>query len=110
MELMLGLPPMNIMDAAATPMRDCFSTQPNFTPYDALPNRVPLDQMNPSPRALRDRLQRRYALLSAKLPLQAPDQCPDDLLNRILWTNRKGSRAPYPIHFVEADADEDELN
>ncbi len=58
--------------------------------------RVPLDQMNPSPSALRDPLQRRYALLSAGLPLKEADQCPEDLLNHILWTARKGSRVPYP--------------
>ncbi len=48
-ELMLGLPPMNQMDATATPMTDCFTNQPDFTPYLALTNNVPLDQMNPSP-------------------------------------------------------------
>lgn len=108
MELMLGLSPMNIMDAAATPMRDCFTAQPDFTPYDAVPNLVPLDQMNPAPRAMRDPVQRRYALLSAALPLDKADQCPDDLLNRILWANRKGSRAPYPARFAGVDDDEKE--
>lgn len=96
MELMLGLPPMNIMDAAATPLFDCFTAKPDFTPYNAAPNNVPLDQMNPAPTALRDPLQKRYALLSAKLPLDKADQCPEDLLNHILWTARKGSQVPYP--------------
>ena len=31
MELMLGLPPMNQMDATATPMFDCFTNTPDFT-------------------------------------------------------------------------------
>ncbi len=39
MELMLGLPPMNQLDAAATPMSDCFSATPDFTPFDSVPNR-----------------------------------------------------------------------
>ena len=47
MELMLGLPPMNQMDATATPMFDCFTDTPDFTPFDAVTNNVPLDQMNP---------------------------------------------------------------
>ena len=48
MEFMLGLPPMNQMDATATPMFDCFTgTGPDFTPFDAVTNNVPLDEMNP---------------------------------------------------------------
>ena len=51
MELMLGLPPMNQMDATATPMFDCFTNTPDFTPYDAVTNNVPLDEMNPNAKA-----------------------------------------------------------
>src|SRR5262249_10011380 len=46
-ELILGLPPMNQMDATATPMFDCFTNVPDFTPYSALPNNVPIDEINP---------------------------------------------------------------
>ena len=101
MELMLGLPPMNAMDASATPLFDCFSDVPDLTPFESVPNRIPLDQMNPEPRAIRDAQQRRYAQLSAKLPLEEVDKCPEDLLNRILWNARKGSRAPYPLRSVK---------
>src|SRR5208337_2335116 len=45
-ELILGLPPMNQMDAAASPLRDCFTPTPDFTPFLAVANRVPLDRMN----------------------------------------------------------------
>ena len=48
MELMLGLPPMNQMDATATPMFDCFTNTPDFTAFDAVTNNVPLDEMNPA--------------------------------------------------------------
>ncbi len=41
MELMLGLPPMNQMDATATPMTACFTDQPDFTPYDCVTNNIP---------------------------------------------------------------------
>ena len=47
-ELILGLPPMNQLDATATPMFDCFTDQPDFTPFTAVPNHIPLDQMNPT--------------------------------------------------------------
>ena len=46
-EQILGLEPMNQFDAAAPPMRDCFTDTPDFTPFDGVPNTVPLDQMNP---------------------------------------------------------------
>ena len=49
-ELILGLPPMNQMDATATPMFDCFIDTPDFTPFDSVKNNVPLDQMNPDPK------------------------------------------------------------
>ena len=105
-ELILGLPPMNQMDATATPMSDCFTATPDLTPFVALKNNVPLDQMNPEPKKLSDSLLRRQAYASARLPLKKPDQCPEDLLNRILWHAMKGSRAPYPAWAVQA-ADND---
>ncbi|MGO0121874.1 stalk domain-containing protein [Desulfothermobacter acidiphilus] len=36
MELILGLPPMSMYDAAALPMFDCFTSHPDFRPYRAL--------------------------------------------------------------------------
>jgi hypothetical protein len=36
------------------------------------------------------------------------DACPDDLLNRILWANRKGSKASYPQHYVTLVQDDEE--
>jgi hypothetical protein len=45
-EQILGLPPMNQNDAAALPMSELFSDEPDFTPYDAVPNRIPLDSLN----------------------------------------------------------------
>ena len=106
MELMLGLPPMNQMDATATPMFDCFTNTPDFTPFAAVPNNVPLDEVNPSPKKIADSALRKDAYASAKLPLEKPDQCPEDLLNRILWRAVKGSQTPYPewaVKFVDED-------
>ena len=47
MERILGLPPMNQQDAMAPLMFDCFTNDPDFTPYTALPNNVPLDRGSP---------------------------------------------------------------
>jgi len=100
-ELILGLPPMNQLDATATPMFDCFTNIPDFTPFVAVPNRVPLDQMNPEPKKLSNVQLRKDAYVSAKLPLDKPDQCPEDVLNRILWRAMKGPHVPYPQWAVQ---------
>jgi YVTN family beta-propeller protein len=107
MELILGLPPMNQLDATATPMFDCFTEVPDFTPFVALTNNVPLDEMNPEPKKISDPLLRKQAYASAHLPLRKPDQCPEDQLNRIIWHAMKGSAAPYPEWAISATEDAD---
>jgi YVTN family beta-propeller protein len=107
-ELILGLPPMNYLDAVATPMTDCFSATPNLTPFTSVPNRIPLDQMNPDPRKIANPLLRRDAVASARLPLHAPDLCSEDQLNRILWRAMKGPEAPYPEWAVKLVDDDDD--
>ena len=111
MELILGLPPMNQMDASATPMTACFTSEPDFSPFTTVPNQVPLDEMNPEPKAIRDPVSRRDAIVSAKLPLDQPDRCPEDVLNRILWRAQKPNAA-YPAWAVlpkalQRDLDDD---
>ena len=105
-ELMLGLPPMNQMDATATPMFDCFTDAPDFAPFDAVPNNVPLDRMNPESKNISDWLLRKDAQVSARLPLDKPDQCPEDVLNHILWRATKGSRTPYPDWAARTEEDD----
>jgi DNA-binding beta-propeller fold protein YncE len=95
-ELMLGLPPMNQMDASAAPWAACFQETPDLTPFDAVPAGVSPLQMNPPPTAIKDATLRREALISAHLPFDQADQCPEDVLNRILWHAQMGSKAPYP--------------
>jgi hypothetical protein len=104
-ELMLGLPPMNQMDATATPMFDCFVDAPDFAPYDVVTNKVPLDEMNLDPDAISDPELRKDALVSARLPLQQEDQCPEDLFNHILWRAGKG-HSPYPISAMKMPDDD----
>ena len=106
MELMLGLPPMNLFDATATPMSDCFVNEPNLAPFAAVPSNIPLDQMNPEPKKISDALLRKHAYASARLPLEEADRCPEDLLNRILWHAMKGSEAAYPQWAVRAGESE----
>ena len=96
MELILGLPPMNQLDASATPMTDCFTDTPDLTPFTSVPNRIPLDRANPEPRLIANHILRQDAILSESLPLEEADRCPEDLLNRILWHVMQGPDEPYP--------------
>ena len=102
LELMLGLPPMNQFDATATPMFDCFTNTPDFAAFTAVTNLVPLDEMNPPARQIRDSQRRRDAYASDRLPLEKPDQCNEDVLNHILWRATMGAK-PYPEWAVKAD-------
>lgn len=106
-ELILGLPPMNQLDATATPMSDCFAAEPDLAPFTAVPNQVPLDQLNPSPKKIGNRRLRQDALISARLPLKEPDKCPEELLNGILWRAMKGPNAPFPNWAVTSVGDDD---
>ena len=97
-EQILGLPPMNQFDASATPMFDCFTNVPDFTPYTSLPNNVPLAQgasfsgpLTPKQRAWAKKLQ--------KMDFSKPDRINDDVFNRYIWFSIKGD-ARYPAEFV----------
>src|SRR5262249_37288206 len=41
-EQILGIPPMNALDATALPMFNCFSDRPSDYTYTAIPNKIPL--------------------------------------------------------------------
>jgi hypothetical protein len=43
-EQILGAQPLNEKVAAATPMYDAFTSKPNYTPYNAVPNQIPLTE------------------------------------------------------------------
>ncbi len=107
LEQILGLPVMNQFDASATPMADCFTETPDFTPFTALAANIPLDQMNPDPVTITDPILRQDAIASARMNFREVDKAPEDPLNRILWRAMKGSRTPYPEWAVAPDGDDD---
>lgn len=94
MEQILGLPPSNQFDLAAEPMFTLFTPQPDFTPYKALPNQIPLDEMNPPVKKLAG-LSRRLAEASARMDFAEPDAADEQLLNRAVWHSLFPAR-PYP--------------
>ncbi len=94
-ESILGLPPMNQLDLAADPMVDCFMEQADFTPYSALPNTIPLDELNPPLTSLRgDALY--WAEQSMAQDLTGVDKIEEGVFNRIIWHAVKGYHVPYP--------------
>ncbi len=94
-ENILGIPPMNQLDLAAAPMTDCFNDTPDFTPYKALPNNIPLDELNPPLESLQgDALH--WAKLSMEQDLDDVDRIDEDIFNRIIWHAVKGYHVPYP--------------
>ena len=93
-EQILGLPPRNQFDLAAEPMFSTFTSKADLTPYTALPNRIRLDEMNPSLAHLRG-LQRELAEFSLTIDSSEPDSAPADRLNRAIWHSVKGFDTPY---------------
>jgi YVTN family beta-propeller protein len=102
-EQILGLPPMNIQDAIADPMVSCFNETPDLTPYQAVPNQIPLDEMNPPLSALEGKALH-YAQKSLEPQFDGIDTGDDDLFNRILWFAARGNQ-PYPINYAGDDDD-----
>ncbi len=105
MELILGLPPMNQLDAVATPMSDCFTDKPNLAPWKSVPALTPLDTFNAEPKKISDPILKKDAQVSARLPFDEMDRCPEDVLNRILWHAQKGTSVPFPQWAVKGDDD-----
>jgi YVTN family beta-propeller protein len=97
-EQILGMPPMNIQDAIANPMADCFTSVPDKTQYKALPPNIPIDEMNPQMNSLKGKALH-YAKKSLLPEFDGIDSGNDDLLNRILWFAEKGN-IPYPSKYA----------
>jgi len=105
-EQILGLPPMNIVDATAMPMFDCFVSTPDYSTYTALPNKIPLDEMNPELNALSGKALY-YAKKSMNPEFTHVDRGNDQLLNRIIWFALKGKES-YPRAFSDGEEDDDD--
>jgi YVTN family beta-propeller protein len=95
-ENILGIPPLNKFDMTANPLLDCFTDIPDFAPYKALKNNIPLDQINPSLASLSgDALY--WAKKSLEQNLDDFDRIEEDTFNRIIWHSVKGYDVPYPV-------------
>lgn len=93
MELLLGMPPMNQLDAAASPM-DIFQSTPNLTPYKAVLPEVAPDNVLVRPAS--DRETARYIRQSEQQNFTSEDLANPQILNRIIWFSARGDTQPYP--------------
>jgi YVTN family beta-propeller protein len=132
MEMILGLHPLSLFDALATPMYDVFTMKPNFTPYDAIQPEQSLNARNPlpptastatataaaakQPSPLGAALQQLQSSTSAQaravaaehlamqLPFDHVDLVPQELSDEVLWHSVYGWASTPPPPGPDASA------
>ena len=92
---MLGTKPLTRFDATADPIAGCFSDTPNLAAYQAVPNRVALDEMNKPLRETQGK-EKFFAEKSLELDFGGVDSADWYWLNRIHWAAMMGWNVPYP--------------
>lgn len=93
LELCLGLPPMNFLDAHAAPI-NIFTDKPDFLPFKAQMPDIALDNLfppaNPSKALLK------YMKLTDEQDLRHADMANPQELNEIIWFSIKGQGESMP--------------
>jgi YVTN family beta-propeller protein len=101
-EQILGIPPMNGLDATALPMSDCFTpNRDDRFVYPSIPNRIALNEMNHQLADLKGK-SLRFAKLSISGHFDKIDEGDEELFNKVLWFAAKGN-APYPGKYAGQD-------
>ena len=91
-ELLLGIEPMNQLDATATPI-NIFRAEPDLRPYKALLPNVALDNLlTPPPR---DAATAYWMRRTEEQDMAHADMADPEILNRIIWFSVKGN-IPMP--------------
>ncbi|WP_276089320.1 bifunctional YncE family protein/alkaline phosphatase family protein [Pedobacter sp. JY14-1] len=88
MELILGLPPMSQYDAGAMPLFECFTSEPDLTPYTSIKPSINLDTRN----VANNESSRRSAVFN----FAKEDAAPDLDLNEVVWKSVKGEHSVMP--------------
>ena len=91
-ELLLGIEPMNQLDATATPI-NIFRAEPDLRPYKVLLPNVALDNLITPP--ARDAATAYWMQRTAEQDLAHADMADPEVLNRIIWFSVKGN-TPFP--------------
>ncbi len=93
-ELLLGIEPMNQLDATATPI-NIFRTEPDLRPYKAVLPEVTLDNLLTPP--ARDGLTAYWMRRTAEQDLAHADMADPEVLNRIIWFSVKPNTPMPPV-------------
>jgi YVTN family beta-propeller protein len=91
-ELLLGIEPMNQLDATATPI-NIFRSEPDLRPYKVLLPNVALDNLVTPP--ARDVATAYWMRLTEEQDLERADMADPEILNRIIWFSVRGN-TPMP--------------
>lgn len=92
-EAVLALPPMNRFDGLAPVMSAAFTHRLDNSPYAALPERIPLDQMN-APVTKLSGLARKLAIDAARWDVNNPDREPAGEMKNSIWLATRGASRP----------------
>ena len=93
MEMLIGMAPMNQLDASAVPI-DIFQAKPDLTPYRAILPNIALKNL--MVQASADRETSRLIRESEQQNFTAADLADPDVVNRILWSSVRGPQSRYP--------------
>ncbi|MBA4122261.1 MAG: beta-propeller fold lactonase family protein [Acidobacteria bacterium] len=93
MEICLGLPPMNFLDANAAPI-DIFTVEPDLTTFRASLPDVALDNLFPPKKV--STAMREYMKLTDEQNLEFADMANPRQLNEIIWFSVRGEKFPMP--------------
>ncbi len=93
MEILLGIPPMNQLDATASPI-DIFQNEPDLSPFAAILPDVALDNLTPPRNASAEML--KYMKLTDKQNLAHADMANPRELNEIIWFSVRRNTSEMP--------------
>ncbi|HEX8688269.1 MAG TPA: hypothetical protein VF654_17275, partial [Pyrinomonadaceae bacterium] len=92
-ELLLGMEPMNLLDATATPA-DVFRREADLRPYRALLPDVALDNLVTPP--ARDAATLYWMRRTAEQDTEHADMADPRILNEAIWFSVRGVASPMP--------------
>jgi len=95
MEMMLGVPPMNKFDALSLPIITCFTNTPDLTPFNHVPNIIPLGERN-LPLGRMSAIQKMWYHKSIALNWSHNDAADPYWLSRITWFSLTDGKVPFP--------------
>jgi len=95
MEILLGMQPMNQLDATAAPI-DIFQDKPDLRPFKAMLPEVALNNLVVPARGTRDATQAYWMKRTAEQNLQFADMADARMLNEIIWYSVRGSGSRMP--------------